>query len=434
MRTRTRDLSLVSNPVGPMTTTVTYVATGLPHSSYVTTATPNTIKQTHISETMIDTTSPRKGRKSQYVHHVRRRLNQIKMDMDTYVDGGLRYQSVGPNAHWQAWNQYAKDISHEHVAQELPISEAAAVRETMNAFYDRNEVDLLLNAVEAPELYTGLRSMRKNLELDNVVYHNAMRKGELRRRLARRTNILTGGFLYYSFGVAPIIADMRKISKSLGSLKESVAKAVKRAGTEVTVSRRYTGEFTGILTNPVGGANLTSAGYGTGPGAGFFHIDIEPIVNPLYICTVKGVNSFGFGTPLFNKMDYLISRFGATGPASFAWERIPFSFVVDWFVDLSGILNYLDNALTGNRKVIRDCCISHKWDCNLKVIHHQSSPSNSETHNNALVATVGLSAYSRKPCRTDVSIGLKGGFGKRQIRLTAALLGQMVASLKAIAR
>lgn len=436
MRIRTRDLIKVINPVGPMTTTTTVASSGALYSIVgPSAASPSTIVQSHTVETMTDDTSPRKGRKSQYVHHVRRARHLIKMDMDTYVNGGLRSSSVGPNAHWQAWGQYAIDIDERHVAQEIPIDEESAVRETMHAFFDRNEVDLLLNAIESPELYTGLQHIHKQLKLDSVEYHDAMRPGELRRKLARRTNILTGGFLYYSFGVAPIISDMRKLSKAMGSLKESIAKAAKRAGTEITVRRRYDGRFTGVNPNPGGGAaNLISAGYGVGPGAGFFHIDIESNVKPLYICTVKGVNTFRFGSDLFNKMDYLANRFGSSGPASFAWERIPFSFVLDWFVDLSGIIDYLDNALTGNHKVISDCCVSHKWDCTMKVIHHQSSPSNSETHNNALVATVGCSAYSRKPSRPHVSVGLRSGFGKQQFRVTAALLGQMVANLKKIAR
>lgn len=432
MRIRTRDLELVSNPVGPMTTTKTVIATGLPSGVPVySNASPAVIKQSHIEETMTDELSPVKGRKSQYVHHVKRSLIQNKLDNDQYTQGTLRYTSVGANAHWQAWGHYASTIGFEHVIQEIPVDESTAVRETMHAFYDRNEVDLLLNLVEAPELYTGLKSLNKSLQLDSVINHSAMRRGELRRKLARRINILSGGFLYYSFGVAPIISDMRKISKAMDSLKGSVAKAAERAGKVVTVRRRYTGRFTGINPSVVG-SPLT--GYGAVPGTGFYHIDIEPIVNPLYVCTVKGINSFGFKTDFFKKLDYLAHRFGASGPASFAWERIPFSFVLDWFLDLSGVLDKLDNALTGNHKVIKDCCVSHKWKCNLKVIHHQSTPSNSELYNDIQVASVGLAAYSRKPADPKVNIGLAGRFGKRQIRLTAALLGQMTASLKAIAR
>lgn len=36
---------------------------------------------------------------------------------------------------------------------------------------------------------------------------------------------------------------------------------------------------------------------------------------------------------------YLANRLGLTNPASVVWELIPFSFVVDWFVNVSDFLN-----------------------------------------------------------------------------------------------
>ena len=131
----------------------------------------------------------------------------------------------------------------------------------------------------------------------------------------------------------------------------------------------------------------------------------------------------------FRTLDYLISRFGVSGPASFLWERIPFSFVVDWFVDLSGVLNSLDNTLTGSTKKITDAGISQSWKALIPVVKTRVSPTFTDSNDGSQVALCELSSFIRKPIVPSVSVGLSGRFGKSQLSISAALIGQMAANL-----
>lgn len=67
--------------------------------------------------------------------------------------------------------------------------------------------------------------------------------------------------------------------------------------------------------------------------------------NVSYRCEIEAV----FG-PSANSMVDLLSRITSLNPASIVWELTPFSFVVDWFVDIGGWLRSTETAMThGNR-------------------------------------------------------------------------------------
>jgi hypothetical protein len=123
----------------------------------------------------------------------------------------------------------------------------------------------------------------------------------------------------------------------------------------------------------------------------------------------------------------MMSRFGVTGPASFAWEVIPFSFVVDWFLDLRSITNSLDNLLTGSQKKIVDICLSDK--IRFTDVATLQSGYNPSTQGNEMGRVVN-SVYTRNPVTSYNKVGLAGRFGKKQASLTAALLYQTVANMR----
>jgi hypothetical protein len=289
-----------------------------------------------------------------------------------------------------------------------------------------------VNAIEAPELVTGLKSLYKNVNVQDV---GPMTKRAQKDLLRRGTSFLSSGFLYYAFGVAPLISDMRKISKSLKSLDSKIKKVSKASEQYVTARDKKVGKFGGFNRSGNAGEgpsfDFTSVSWGGGSQYGGEQVQLQviPVIEPTVIATVHGTYDWGFGSASEKKLSYLISRFGANGPASFVWEKIPYSFVVDWFVDLSGVIDALDNALTGFGKSVTDCCVSEKWECDVRCIHIASSPSNSLTYNNDLMATVKLSAYARIPFKPSIMPALSGRFGKYQAGLTAALVGQMAANL-----
>lgn len=63
----------------------------------------------------------------------------------------------------------------------------------------------------------------------------------------------------------------------------------------------------------------------------------------------KFKRSVTIGASLYNQ-NFDITRFTSLNPASVAWELMPYSFVVDWFVDVGGYLRNLETSLLyGNR-------------------------------------------------------------------------------------
>jgi hypothetical protein len=449
MRTRTRIPVNETVPIGPVLHTDYYaVAGGGITSAYNYNVTGN-IQTGYVEETIVDDPSPVKTGtlwKSKHVHHVTRSVSQRLLSNDSYDEAGHRYITVGPACYWSAWgNGFVPNITFGHTNPGYTIDEKTALRQTLHAFFNDNDVLNAVNIVEAPELLSGLRSIARNFR-EIVSIDSRLTRGTAKQALQAALKkgksgvaILSGGFLYYSFGVAPLISDMRKVSKAMKSISGRIAKAQKQAGTVVTVSRRWKGSgFTWSPTGyPEAGGpvpDLTSYagldGKGTQTG-NYYAVQLEAEQPLTVTCTVKGVRSLAFDSASLQKWDYLARRFGANGPVSYLWERIPYSFVVDWFVDLSGIIDRLDNALTGNGKKVVDCCISNKWAVRVGVIHSDAkSNSHSNLYNGDQVALVRLSAYSRKPLTPTTTVGLSDRFGKRQIALSAALVGQMAANLR----
>lgn len=55
-------------------------------------------------------------------------------------------------------------------------------------------------------------------------------------------------------------------------------------------------------------------------------------------CRMRVIYEYSLGNSVFHNL----SSFGVTNPASLAWELLPFSFVVDWFLPVGDFLSSLD--------------------------------------------------------------------------------------------
>lgn len=149
---------------------------------------------------------------------------------------------------------------------------------------------------------------------------------------------------------------------------------------------------------------------------------------PTRIVTLKGIRKHRYSTSAFAVADDLMRRFGVTGPASFVWERIPFSFVVDWFVDLRGVLNSIDNLVTGSSKYVQDACISEKysWGMGCKVNNLYTTSQCIVPANGQIVCGTSFQYYTRKPIVATSKVVGSGRFGKKQFALMGALLHQLL--------
>jgi hypothetical protein len=158
----------------------------------------------------------------------------------------------------------------------------------------------------------------------------------------------------------------------------------------------------------------------------YFHQSLRTDVCKM-VATVRGYRSVQYSSKLFSQLDYMMSRFGVTGPASLAWELVPFSFVVDWFVDLRGITDRLDNLLTGNTKKILDICLSEKLDMTGKTSVRNYGGYTS-SNDGEVIQETQLKYYHRSLGVAPSIVAPSGRFGKKQASLLAALLYQQVAN------
>jgi hypothetical protein len=107
-----------------------------------------------------------------------------------------------------------------------------------------------------------------------------------------------------------------------------------------------------------------------------------------------------------------------------------FSFVLDWFVDTTAVVDKLDNLLTGNTKTVTSISLSEKAESLVASYFHNSFAWDlSISGQNIVNNTVKL--YQRNPVALDSYLGLSGKFGKHQAGLAAALLTQTVANFVA---
>jgi len=392
-------------------------------------------------EVISDDISPGRGIKT--VEHLKIERSVVLDSFTSYGNFALNNQYSGQGASLNQWvlesgsGLHFPALSGNYWKVTPNASLDALVRDTVDAFYSLNKVDNLLNIVEAPQLVESLASMLGTVRrVRSYILKYGLLKGyqglrnnwssyTIKRKLGvfgRRGRDASGLYLAYSFGIAPLLSDMRKIQRELKTLRSKIAAELrKQSGRLVSVHRacQYTFSYIDGSGNKVGyfDDGTHSLRY-TGA------LDDE---KSRRVCTVRGYQTPRYETAAFRQLDYVLSRFGVTGPASLAWELIPWSFVVDWFVDLRHITNLLDNLLTGSPKKIIDVCLSDKIRfTDTAVLHSGYNPSTQDTVMGRIVTTT----YTRNPVLSYNKVGLSGRFGKKQAGLTAALLYQTIANLQ----
>lgn len=339
----------------------------------------------------------------------------------------FRTLSQFTNTQWRQYRNceavaYSWGTPGRHVVSDFSASYPKTVNqlkvEAMHKFHKQNEVDTLLNLCESPQLVTSAQSIIRLLK-----EHGRRSRGG--RRSNSIPSLVSSSFLTWSFGLAPLISDIKKINGAVASIKRDMDNYIRNNNRAYVVNSKSLGV---LIPN----FDLASLGYSSNPNnndSTVWHLGINYLQMPTLLVGVKGRRGVEYNSDSFKRLDYVIRRFIATGPASLAWERIPFSFVIDWFVNLSGVVDALDNALTGNTRAIDTVWMSEKWHALAGVYRHQGSGYTTDFDGKQITQNE-LSYYHREAISPDLSISLSGRFGKKQVALTAALLHQLVANLR----
>lgn len=338
---------------------------------------------------------------------------QANVGSDTVGDFIYRYTGEVPQRGYFEADKLGR-VLPSNLITTFPKSVDDHVRTTLNAFFNENEVNNLLNIVESPQLVESLKQLKSDSKI----------LGKQRfKSLKKLSKVAANNHLAWAFGVAPLLSDMKKMQKAIGNISRDLEHNRRAQNGDKVLHRRFIGSFSNELVDmPVGFSSYSDPQDET-----YWHVGFNPLMFPTRIVTVRGKWDVKYNTDTFKDLDYLMRRFLSSGPATFAWERIPFSFVVDWFVDLSSILNGLDNLLTDSQTTIKDICISEKYEVWLPAYIHQR-PHYPTTLDGVQIALSKLRYYNRYRY-ADYKLNYirpSGRFKFKQAALSASLLRQII--------
>lgn len=150
-----------------------------------------------------------------------------------------------------------------------------------------------------------------------------------------------GKFLGYQFGVQPVIGDIKKSAGLLAKLQQRLKHL--RATRGKTFVCRYKQTFTTIL--PFEGLEETyySSAYDA---ASLYWAGMHRgtrVVSHVCKAYIVVENQLSGLDKLENLLDAFSAAVGLSNPGKILWEHVPFSFVLEWFVDLDNVLRDLAN-------------------------------------------------------------------------------------------
>lgn len=338
----------------------------------------------------------------------------------TYVKpSGSPGESGG--SHFGPWEA----VEFPHIHNKIPVVDQSSLGDqSLRAIQRATElfptVVLLPNFLwelrEWRDLPEVIQRLRKNWEIFDS-YQRGLKS--VRRYLdwSKRPDVrreffawLTGkrianAFLAKQFGVDPFLQDLKKLFGILKRLDEHI-KFLKSK-----MNKRYRVGHREELSAPAGVFTPTSLGTTT--------LECE-----YYRATVNYSFEVSHDIPeldsIRSRIGVMMVALGLNNPATVIWEAIPYSFLIDWFVDVQGLLQNLGNIpfMTGKITVHK---VSTSVTQRASVSHYINVYGNSKV----FLDRYNMRRYWRWPGLPTTSyVSLKGVLTDNQLLLVAALLRQ----------
>jgi hypothetical protein len=286
-----------------------------------------------------------------------------------------------------------------------PVNESALKEDCFEKAHQL-KADVLLNIVEANQIWPSITSLAGCI--GNLAYN----WGNIRKVVSTAS----GAFLAWKFGISPIISDIEAIQKYLPQMKKDIDRHVDGDLMRFSSSAKGTASIDTTVDAPDSWRRLIYQG----------RVNKAPLIR--YVLVVKPRQS-KYQTDFFKKADAVLSKF-STSPASLAWEKIPFSFVADWFVDVRGALRALDNMLGQEPFIVKSFTRSYSYHVETTLDVDHLNPCDSSTAWTRGVGTAEFKHYERTLVSEDPTwITWKPRFGKNQAGISAALISQQLSKL-----
>jgi hypothetical protein len=189
-----------------------------------------------------------------------------------------------------------------------------------------------------PSLFTqGLNTLKGILNVARIVTQNLSLKNlkevlkQAKERFISTGKDASGTLLNYSFGWIPTISDIKKMSSILKKVDAQFDELIRRAGKrQIRYCKRY------VVINDY------DSGYGT-PVSGF--LTSFRVRRKTDRCWVICRAEYSYILPDVSaaqlKLRAYLDAFGVNLDPRIIWDSIPFSFVIDWFVNVGKFLESL---------------------------------------------------------------------------------------------
>jgi hypothetical protein len=159
----------------------------------------------------------------------------------------------------------------------------------------------------------------KHLDPRILTYGYYYLSGKKKPGMTNRTlRNLSSRWLEYVYGVSPLMQDMDGVMKELKTRTERPIFQRLTESRKDKVEAYYPNEISQITTTKVVSISET------------------------FVNRVSAVAYIKFRNDILNSA---LGAYGFTNPASVAWELTPFSFIIDWWVNVGEVLGSLDNCL-----------------------------------------------------------------------------------------
>lgn len=216
--------------------------------------------------------------------------------------------------------------------------------------------------------------------------------------VGQTTSSLANGWCEYTYGWSPLINDIRNVANNIvGFTRNSL---VVKASATRSLDKRI---------------NVTGAyGNWTGP------VRVE----------YSGFVRVQFGVRLYSMFDFDLAKWTSLNPLSVGWELMPYSFVVDWVLDIGSYLRNLETSLI-YRNLFRDGFVStlEKYDATSTVSNTRKLSGTGNTVTLVSQGAVEYTAFSRDLLGTMPTPRFPrftADLGSARLLSAAALLRQLI--------
>jgi hypothetical protein len=309
------------------------------------------------------------------------------------------------------WNTSHNSTNPPRWTIASPVANESALIEDCFEKASQLKADVLLNIAEANQAWPAVQSLANCLP-------EMARNWKVIRKLVKTAS---GAYLAWKFGVSPILSDIKSIRKYLPEIGKQLKRHTEDASSRYSVTAQGKASFDATPT-----VYLTINGHKVREATYQGRVTLPPIVR--YVLVVKPNTPPGV-SDLYKQMDFAMGRFSSS-PASFAWEKVPFSFVADWFVDLRGVCRGIDKALGHSPYKAMSFTRSYSYQLSTDAFWVSRSVCNGATQLDTRAGSADYSHYERILVPDSAQLPTwKPRFGKNQAGISAALLGQKLSSL-----